>query len=53
MGFPHGSDVKESACNTRDPGSVLGREDPLEKGMATHPIILVWDKPGGLSPWDC
>ena len=23
----------------------LGREDPLEKGMAAHPSILVWDIP--------
>ena len=31
----------------------LGREDPLEKEMATHSSILVWripwtDEPGGL-----
>ena len=31
----------------------LGREDPLEKGMATHSIILAWripwtEEPGGL-----
>ena len=31
----------------------LGWEDPLEKGMATHPSILVWripwtEEPGGL-----
>ena len=31
----------------------LGREDPLEEGMATHSSILAWripwtDKPGGL-----
>ena len=31
----------------------LGQEDPLEKGMATHPCILVWripwtEEPGGL-----
>ena len=53
-GFPHGSDHKESACNARDPGSIP--EDPLEKGMATHPAFL----PGefheqrslvGFSPW--
>ena len=36
---------------------LLGGEDPLEKGMATHPSILSWripwtQKPGGLySPW--
>ena len=23
----------------------LGREDPLEKGMATHPSILAWRRP--------
>ena len=31
----------------------LGQEDPLEKGMATHSIILTWrvpwtEEPGGL-----
>ena len=31
----------------------LGLEDPLEKGMATHPRILAWrvsqiEEPGGL-----
>ena len=31
----------------------LGQEDPLEKGMATHPSVLVWripwtEEPGGL-----
>ena len=24
MDFPGGSDTKESACNVRDPGSILG-----------------------------
>ena len=24
---------------------VLGGEDPLEKGMATHPSILAWEIP--------
>ena len=33
----------------------LGWEDPLEKGMATHPSILAWTipctkEPGGLQP---
>ena len=36
-GCPGGSDSKESACNTGN----LGREDPLEKEMATHSSILV------------
>ena len=31
----------------------LGKEDPLEKGMATHSLILAWktpwtEEPGGL-----
>ena len=34
----------------------LGREDPLEKGTATHSSILAWripwtEEPGGYSPW--
>ena len=35
---------EESACNAGDTGDVvqsLGREDSLEKGMATHSSILV------------
>ena len=36
MGFPGGSDCKESACNAEDLGLTLCGEDPLEKGMATH-----------------
>ena len=40
MGFPGGSDSKESACNAGDWVQALGWEDPLEKGMATHSSIL-------------
>ena len=34
----------------------LGREDPLEEGMATHSSILAWRTPwteslAGYSPW--
>ena len=29
-----------SAGDSRDKGSMLGQEDPLEKGMATHSSIL-------------
>ena len=52
-GFPGGSDGQESACNAGDVGSILGGDDPLEKGMATHSSILAWkipwtEKPGGL-----
>ena len=45
MGFPGGSDGKEPACSAEDPGSILGREDPLEKGMATHSSIVAWRIP--------
>ena len=53
LGFPGGLDFKESACSAGDLGSVLGWEDPLEEGMATHSSILAWrnpwtEKPGGL-----
>ena len=46
-----GLDGKESACNAGD----LRQEDPMEKGMATHPSILAWEilwteEPGGQQP---
>ena len=42
-----------NAGDVRDVDSILGQEDPLEKGMATHFIILAWritwtEEPGGL-----
>ena len=40
VGFPGGSDDKESACNARDLVQSLGGEDPMEKGMATHLGLL-------------
>ena len=45
MGFPHGSDSKESAYNAGDPVQSLGQEDRLEGGMATHSSILAWEIP--------
>ena len=55
VGFPGGSDGKESACNAGDLGSIPGLEDPLEEGMAIHSSILAWkipwtEEPGGLQP---
>ena len=52
-GFPGGSEVKASACNAGDLGSILGLGRFLEKEMATHSSILAWripwmEKPGGL-----
>ena len=51
--LPGGSEVKVSACNTGDLGSIPGWEDPLEKEMATHSSIPAWripwmEEPGGL-----
>ena len=57
MGFPGILDGKESAFNEGDRVSSLGREDPLEKGMAPHSRILAWriprtEEPGRLqSMW--
>ena len=45
LDFPRGSAGKESACNAGDLGSILGWEDPLEKGKATHSSILAWRIP--------
>ena len=44
MGFPDGSDGKESAVWETQIQS-LGQEDPLEKEMATHSSILAWKIP--------
>ena len=44
-GFPVGSEVKASACNAGDLGSIRDREDPLEKEMATHSSIPAWRIP--------
>ena len=44
---------KKSTWNAGDTGSILGREDLLEKEMATYCIVLAWkvpwtEEPGGL-----
>ena len=57
LGFPGGSDGKESTCNAGDLGSIpglgrsLGWEDPLEEGMATHSSILAWRIPMDREAW--
>ena len=48
--------VKNLAATQEDQVQSLGREDPLEKGMATHSSILsrriLWTKEhGGLHQW--
>ena len=39
-----------NAGDVRDTGLSLGREDPLEKVMATHSSILAWRVPGTEEP---
>ena len=39
-GFPGGSDGKEPASVQETRVWSLGQEDPLEKGMVTHPVFL-------------
>ena len=56
LGFPGGSDGKESAYNGVRV-RFLSWEDPLEKEMATHSGHLAWripwtEEPGGL-PQSC
>ena len=45
LGFPCGSDGKESACKADTRVRSLGQEGPLEQTMATHSSILAWRIP--------
>ena len=50
---PSGTVVKNLFSNVGDMSSIPGREDPPEKGKATHSSILAWriswtEEPGGL-----
>ena len=45
MDFPGGSASKVAAYNAEDLVRSLGREDLLEKEMATHSSILAWKIP--------
>ena len=57
MDFPVAQMVKNLPAMKETRVRSLGREDPLEKGMAIHSSILAWGipwtvKPGGLySTW--
>ena len=62
MGFPGDSAVKSLPANAGDVQKTwvppLGREDPLEKEVATHSSILAGKFHGqrslvGYSPWGC
>ena len=56
MGFPGGSDSKETACNAGDLSSVPGSGRCPGEGNGTHSSILAWkipwlEVPVGYSPW--
>ena len=40
IGFPGGSDCKESTCNAGDPSLIPGWEDPLEKKLQPIPVFM-------------
>ena len=53
LGFPGDSDIKNLPTRQEIQVRSLGQEDPLEKGLETHSIILAWripwtEDPGGL-----
>ena len=49
--FPGGIAGKESACNTGYLSWILGWEDRLKKGTATHSSILAWRIPWTIQSW--
>ena len=51
IGFPGGSDGKESTCNVGDLGSIPGLGRALEEGMATHSRIFAWRIPMDRGAW--
>ena len=51
MGFPGGSDDKESPAMWETWVLSLGWEDPLGKAMATHSSILAWRIPMDREAW--
>ena len=58
MGFPGGSDSKESTCNAEHPHLIPGSGRSPEKEMATHSSIparrIPWvEEPGRLQSMGC
>ena len=45
MGFPGGSDGKESPCNAGNLGSIPGSGRSLAEEMTTHSSTLAWRIP--------
>ena len=50
MGFPGGSDSKESAYNVRELGSISGLGRTPGGGKATHSSTLAWRIPMNRGP---
>ena len=51
LGFPGGSDGKESICSVAALGSIPGVGRSLEEGKATHSSILAWRIPMDRGAW--
>ena len=56
MGFPGGSDDKESACHSGDPGSIPGSGRSWRRAWQPTPVFLPGESHGrrnmsGYSPW--
>ena len=56
LGFPDGSDGKESACNAEDLGSVLEGKIPWRRAWQPTPVFLPGESHGqkslaGYPPW--
>ena len=51
LGFPAGSDSKQSACNAGDQSLIPGSGRSLEKGMATQLQYSCLEKPTDREPW--
>ena len=53
MGFPGGSDGKESACNAENPGLILGLGRSPGEGKGYTPVFWPGEFHGLYSPWGC
>ena len=51
LGFPCGSDGKESACNVEDLGSILGLGRSPGGGHGNHSSVLAWIIPMDREAW--
>ena len=58
MGFPGGSDCKESTCSAGEPDLIPDREIPWRREWLPTPVFLPGESHGqrslsGYSPWGC